>query len=155
MTIRDSAEDSAAAAGDVLELCKMVNESPKWSLWWCWCRCKLGVGLVVAVVGESGWAPCAGYCYSCSGTSDGCRAAFPRAAGTVRTQRKKNIYKTRTNAAPFLVLCGRGVTCHGLPTATRAHVSVTCVIAVAWFSIPLSGPCSVSFSTWSQSFSRS
>lgn len=26
MTIRDSAEDSAAAAGDVLELCKMVNE---------------------------------------------------------------------------------------------------------------------------------
>lgn len=28
MTIRDSAEDSAAAAGDVLELCKMVNNSP-------------------------------------------------------------------------------------------------------------------------------
>lgn len=26
MTIRDSAEDSAAAAGHVLELCKMVNE---------------------------------------------------------------------------------------------------------------------------------
>lgn len=27
MTIRDSAEDSAAASGDVLELCKMVNET--------------------------------------------------------------------------------------------------------------------------------
>lgn len=26
MTIRDSAEDSTAAAGDVLEMCKMVNE---------------------------------------------------------------------------------------------------------------------------------
>lgn len=30
MTIRDSAEDSAAAAGDVLELCKMVNEPAEW-----------------------------------------------------------------------------------------------------------------------------
>jgi len=32
MTIRDSAEDSAAAAGDVLELCKMVNEPAE--RWW-------------------------------------------------------------------------------------------------------------------------
>lgn len=32
MTIRDSAEDSAAAAGDVLELCKMVNEPAEWWL---------------------------------------------------------------------------------------------------------------------------
>lgn len=32
MTIRDSAQDSAAAAGDVLELCKMVNEfSGRWT----------------------------------------------------------------------------------------------------------------------------
>ncbi|CAN0508230.1 unnamed protein product, partial [Ectocarpus sp. 8 AP-2014] len=33
MTIRDSADDSAAAAGDVLDLCKMVNERAEWR-WW-------------------------------------------------------------------------------------------------------------------------
>lgn len=32
MTIRDSADDSAAAAGDVLDLCKMVNERAEWRL---------------------------------------------------------------------------------------------------------------------------
>lgn len=46
MTIRDSAEDSAAAAGDVLELCKMVND---------WANAGLLLLLLVLRFSRHGW----------------------------------------------------------------------------------------------------
>lgn len=56
MTIRDSAEDSAAAAGDVLELCKMVNKWAEWLLLSFWrdhsCRCSIARRSVTSLGGK-------------------------------------------------------------------------------------------------------
>lgn len=166
MTIRDSAEDSAAAAGDVLELCKMVNESPKWSLWWSWYRCKVVVMVAVTVVSESGLVPVAGCFCVCSGASDdGRRAAFLSVAGAVGVREQNKVIYKKENEPSFFFFVRGGcadvvLRATGVQQQQTAHTcECFCVTAVAWYSsthtpLTLWTPYSAWFSSWSQNLSR-
>lgn len=129
MTIRDSAEDSAAAAGDVLELCKMVNESIERSLWWlwCWCRYRLVV-LLSIVVSESERGASKGYRSGTDKSSDQWGAGFPRATGTVGTVRRRQEVNLKTSTQHIFLFFFVEAWCyirHGLPTTpAKTHVSV-------------------------------